>query len=103
MNKRGRSTFHASLLSEVGWHSFNRSFWTMDEAQKPKTITSNVPAASVTPAGGVSTTLSTCQMLASSETDAGRHAFFHRMHVVLNDAKLALHHTLDAAPAMVQQ
>jgi hypothetical protein len=45
----------------------------------------------------------TCQMLASSETDAGRHAFFHRMHVVLNDAKLALHHTLDAAPAMVQQ
>jgi hypothetical protein len=33
MNKRGRSTFHASLLSEVGWHSFNRSFWTIEEAQ----------------------------------------------------------------------
>jgi hypothetical protein len=33
MNKRGRSTFHASLLSEVGWHSCDRSFWTMEEAQ----------------------------------------------------------------------
>jgi hypothetical protein len=42
----------------------------------------------------------TCQMLAASETDAGRHAFFHRMHAVLNDAKFALNHTLDSAPAM---
>ena len=45
----------------------------------------------------------TCAMLAAGETDAGRHAFFHRMSVVLNDAKFALNHTLDAAPAMVQK
>jgi hypothetical protein len=45
----------------------------------------------------------TCSMLAAGETDAGRHAFFRRLHVVLNDAKLALHHTLNAAPPMVHQ
>jgi hypothetical protein len=44
----------------------------------------------------------TCQILAAGETDAARHAFFHRMSVVLNDAKFALNHTLAAAPAMVQ-
>jgi hypothetical protein len=33
MKKRGRSTFHAALLSEVGWHSFNQSFRTLEDAQ----------------------------------------------------------------------
>jgi hypothetical protein len=43
----------------------------------------------------------TCQMLAAGETNAARHAYFHRMHVALTDCKLALGHTIDAAPAMV--
>jgi hypothetical protein len=45
----------------------------------------------------------TCQMLSAGETDAARHAFFHRLHAALTDCKLALHHALDAAPVMVQQ
>jgi hypothetical protein len=44
----------------------------------------------------------TCQMLAASETDAARHGYFHRMHIALNDCKLALHHALNAAPVVVQ-
>jgi hypothetical protein len=44
----------------------------------------------------------TCQMLAASETSAARHAYFHRLHIALNDCKLALGHALDAAPVMVQ-
>lgn len=44
----------------------------------------------------------TCHMLAAGETDAARHAFFHRLHVALTDCKLALHHALNAAPTMVQ-
>jgi hypothetical protein len=45
----------------------------------------------------------TCHMLAASETDAARHGYFHRLHVSLNDCKLALHHALSAAPTMVQK
>jgi hypothetical protein len=45
----------------------------------------------------------TCAMLAAGETDAARHGYFHRLHVSLNDCKLALHHALDAAPVMVRQ
>ena len=44
----------------------------------------------------------TCAMLAAGETDAARHAYFHRMHIALNDCKLALHHALNAAPVVVQ-
>jgi hypothetical protein len=45
----------------------------------------------------------TCAMLAAGETDAARHGYFHRLHVSLNDCKLALHHALNAAPTMVVQ
>ena len=45
----------------------------------------------------------TCAMLAASETDAARHGYFHRLHVSLNDCKLALHHALKAAPTIVQK
>jgi hypothetical protein len=45
----------------------------------------------------------TCAMLAAGETRAERHAYFHRMHIALNDCKLVLHHALKAAPAMVQK
>lgn len=41
----------------------------------------------------------TCQILAADETSAARHAYFHRLHVALNDCGLALHHAIDAAPA----
>ena len=45
----------------------------------------------------------TCHLLAASETDAARHAYFHRMHIALNDCKLSLRHAIKAAPTIVQK
>jgi hypothetical protein len=39
-----------------------------------------------------------CHMFAMAEKDVARHAYFHRLHVALNDCSLALKHTIDAAP-----
>jgi hypothetical protein len=44
-----------------------------------------------------------CQMFARVDKDPARHAFFHRLHVALNDCALALRHTIDAAPAVLRQ
>jgi hypothetical protein len=44
-----------------------------------------------------------CQMFAAVEKDAARHAYFHRLHVALNDCALALRHTIDAAPAVLRR
>jgi hypothetical protein len=41
------------------------------------------------------------QLFASSEEDPARHAFFHRMHMALNDCAISLRHAIGAAPAMV--
>jgi hypothetical protein len=43
----------------------------------------------------------TCHMLAAGETSAARHAYFHRMHIALNDCALSLRHAIDAAPHAV--
>ena len=43
-----------------------------------------------------------CQMFATGEKDAARHAYFHRLHVALNDCALVLRHTIDAAPAVLR-
>jgi hypothetical protein len=44
-----------------------------------------------------------CHMFATLEKDAARHAYFHRLHVALNDCALALRHTIDAAPAVLRR
>jgi hypothetical protein len=44
-----------------------------------------------------------CQMFATVEKDAARHAYFHRLHVALNDCAFALRHTIDAAPAVLKR
>jgi hypothetical protein len=44
-----------------------------------------------------------CQMFARVEKEPVRHAYFHRLHVVLNDCALALRHTIDAAPAVLKR
>ena len=44
-----------------------------------------------------------CQMFATGEKDPARHAYFHRLHVALNDCALAQRHTIDAAPAAIKE
>ena len=44
-----------------------------------------------------------CQMFATGEKDAARHAVFHRLYVALNDCAIALRHTIDAAPAVLRR
>ena len=34
MNRKGRSTFRAALLTEMGWHSFDQIFKSIETAQR---------------------------------------------------------------------
>jgi hypothetical protein len=43
----------------------------------------------------------TCQMLSAGETDAARHAYFHRLHVAFNDCAIGLRQAIDAAPTVL--
>jgi hypothetical protein len=45
----------------------------------------------------------TMATIAASETQASRHATFHRLHSVLTDTAINLRHAIDAAPTMVQK